>query len=95
MLVAGSVRYLGRTILSSLFTYVPVIGFVVLQAVDVRFIEYMPFADNKWNDKKIVPYVEMLDIIKRKYPKLERLPDKANDTSKVRVSPEVCQYLLS
>ncbi|GAU91142.1 hypothetical protein RvY_03456 [Ramazzottius varieornatus] len=63
------------------------------KAVDVRFIEYMPFADNKWNDKKIVPYVEMLDIIKRKYSKLERLPDKANDTSKAyRVPGHVGQF---
>ena len=49
----------------------------------MRFIEYMPFDGNKWNDKKIVPYAEMLDIIKRKYSELERLPDKPNDTSKV------------
>jgi cyclic pyranopterin phosphate synthase len=29
--------------------------------VEVRFIEYMPFDDNGWNDKKLVPYAEMLD----------------------------------
>ena len=23
--------------------------------IDVRFIEYMPFEGNKWNDKKMVP----------------------------------------
>lgn len=52
------------------------------KAVDVRFIEYMPFGGNKWNDKKIVPYFEMLDIIQRKYPDLIRMQDKPNDTSK-------------
>lgn len=29
--------------------------------MEVRFIEYMPFDDNGWNDKKLVPYAEMLD----------------------------------
>lgn len=51
--------------------------------IDVRFIEYMPFEGNKWNDKKMVPYQEMLDIIRQKYPNLSRLEDAANDTSKV------------
>lgn len=54
-----------------------------LKTVDVRFIEYMPFGGNKWNDKKIVPYIEMVDIIKRKFPDMARLKDKPNDTSKV------------
>lgn len=51
--------------------------------IDVRFIEYMPFEGNKWNDKKMVPYQEMLGIIKRKYVDLQRTEDAANDTSKV------------
>ena len=29
-----------------------------------RFIEYMPFDGNKWNTKKMVPYQEMLNIIR-------------------------------
>ena len=33
--------------------------------VDVRFIEYMPFDGNKWNDKKMVPFQEMVNIIRR------------------------------
>ena len=53
--------------------------------IDVRFIEYMPFEGNKWNDKKMVPYQEMLDIIRQKYPNLSRLEDAANDTSKVNL----------
>lgn len=32
--------------------------------IDVRFIEYMFFDGNKWNFKKMVFYVEMIDIIK-------------------------------
>ena len=35
--------------------------------VDVRFIEWMPFDDNKWTSNKMVPYVEMVDIIKKQY----------------------------
>lgn len=52
--------------------------------IDVRFIEYMPFDGNKWNIKKLVPYLEMVDIIKRKWPEFERFKelDKPNDTSK-------------
>lgn len=50
--------------------------------VDVRFIEYMPFDGNKWNDKKMVPYPEMLDILNRQF-ELERCRDEPNDTSKV------------
>ncbi len=50
--------------------------------IDVRFIEYMPFEGNKWNDKKMVPYHEMLKIIRRQHD-LRRLEDAANDTSKV------------
>ena len=55
------------------------------QNLDVRFIEYMPFDGNKWNFKKMVPYKEMIDTIKAKYPDFSRLSDKPNDTSKVMV----------
>ncbi|CAI9731655.1 cofactor biosynthesis 1 isoform X2 [Octopus vulgaris] len=50
--------------------------------LDVRFIEYMPFQDNKWNLKKMVPYKDMLEIIKRKWPNISKIKDKPNDTSK-------------
>ena len=53
------------------------------QAVDVRFIEYMPFDGNRWNYSKFVPYRKMLSTIMSKYPMLERLTDRPNDTSKV------------
>lgn len=48
----------------------------------VRFIEYMPFSDNKWSEKKYFPYEAMLKIIKQKY-NLEKLnQDDKNDTTK-------------
>jgi len=49
--------------------------------VDVRFIEYMPFDGNKWNDKKMVSYADMLDILKQQFD-LKRCIDEPNDTSK-------------
>ena len=30
--------------------------------VTVRFIEYMPFDGNKWNDRKMVNYAQVLGI---------------------------------
>ena len=50
--------------------------------LDVRFIEYMPFDGNKWNDKRMVPYAELLNIIRSKYGNLEKSQDDPNDTSK-------------
>ncbi|GAB1601655.1 molybdenum cofactor biosynthesis protein 1-like [Argonauta hians] len=50
--------------------------------LDVRFIEYMPFQDNKWNLKKMVPYKDMLEMVKRKWPTITKIDDKPNNTSK-------------
>lgn len=48
----------------------------------VRFIEYMPFNENKWNQKKFYPYEEMLKTIRQRFP-LEKLPQvDRNDTTK-------------
>lgn len=50
--------------------------------IAVRFIEYMPFSDNKWNHKKYFPYQEMLKIICKKNI-LEPVPSTdRNDTTK-------------
>lgn len=62
-----------------------IVDFVALtedKNLDVRFIEYMPFDGNKWNDRKLVPYKEMLDKIYQRWPKLEKIQDGANDTTK-------------
>ncbi len=48
----------------------------------VRFIEYMPFDDNKWSEKKYFPYEEMLKIIKQKYNLEKIIQDDKNDTTK-------------
>ncbi|KAG0153864.1 hypothetical protein PDIDSM_1243 [Penicillium digitatum] len=50
--------------------------------VEVRFIEYMPFGGNKWNQGKMFSYQEMLAVIREKYPTFEKVADHKNDTSK-------------
>jgi cyclic pyranopterin phosphate synthase len=53
--------------------------------VEVRFIEYMPFAGNKWSEGKMFGYREMLAVIRGRYPELEEAPaaeGAKNDTSK-------------
>ncbi|KAK6950355.1 hypothetical protein Daesc_008681 [Daldinia eschscholtzii] len=50
--------------------------------IEVRFIEYMPFDGNKWNEGKMFSYNEMLDRIREKYRGLEKVRDHKNDTSK-------------
>jgi cyclic pyranopterin phosphate synthase len=55
--------------------------------IDVRFIEYMPFDGNKWNEGKMFSYREMLGVIREKYPTLEKLADYKNDTSKTYQVP--------
>ena len=52
------------------------------QDVEIRFIEYMPFDGNKWNENKMVSYSEMLDRIREEYPGLSKVQDHKNDTSK-------------
>ncbi|PGG97285.1 molybdenum cofactor biosynthesis protein A [Helicocarpus griseus UAMH5409] len=62
-----------------------IIPFVELgreKPIEVRFIEYMPFDGNKWSQGKMLPYKEMLSIIREKYPNLEKVADHKNDTSK-------------
>ncbi|KAJ5311970.1 hypothetical protein N7508_002800 [Penicillium antarcticum] len=50
--------------------------------IEVRFIEYMPFDGNKWNQGKMFSYQEMLAVIREKYPTFEKVEDHKNDTSK-------------
>ncbi|XP_059145505.1 molybdenum cofactor biosynthesis protein 1-like [Physella acuta] len=63
------------------------VAFTENKAVDVRFIEYMPFGGNKWNTQKFMSYQEMLDKIYTKWPTFAKLSDKPNDTSKAYKVP--------
>ncbi|XP_021378742.1 molybdenum cofactor biosynthesis protein 1-like isoform X1 [Mizuhopecten yessoensis] len=58
------------------------VAFTKDKNVDIRFIEYMPFDGNKWNSKKMVSYLEMVDTIKARWPDFSRMQDHPNDTSK-------------
>lgn len=67
-----------------------VIPFVELgkeKDIEVRFIEYMPFDGNKWSENKMVPFKEMLALIRSKYPDVQRVQDHVNDTSKTYKVP--------
>ncbi|XP_069697828.1 molybdenum cofactor biosynthesis protein 1 [Periplaneta americana] len=55
--------------------------------LDVRFIEYMPFAGNKWNDEKMVSYKEMVQTLKARWPEFHPLSNGPNDTSKAYKVP--------
>ncbi|MGM0946796.1 MAG: GTP 3',8-cyclase MoaA [Bacteroidota bacterium] len=47
----------------------------------VRFIEFMPFAGNHWQSKKVITAASMLELVKEKFP-IEKLLDKKHDTAK-------------
>ncbi|KAI5744198.1 hypothetical protein M8J76_000047 [Diaphorina citri] len=68
-----------------------ILDFVLLtrdRPIDVRFIEYMPFSGNQWNNTKIMPFNEMLTKIKEAHPDLLTLENAPNDTSKAYKVPE-------
>lgn len=51
-------------------------------ALDVRFIEYMPFAGNGWREGRFLPYASMLERLAVEFGALERATDGAHDTCK-------------
>ncbi|CAI5710088.1 unnamed protein product [Hyaloperonospora brassicae] len=63
------------------------VAFTENHAVDVRFIEWMPFDSNRWNDETFVAFSEMMETIETAFPNVEKLQDGANDTSKAYQVP--------
>lgn len=55
--------------------------------IEIRFIEYMPFDGNGWNDGRFMSYRDMIAAIEQVHPTLERLQDGPNDTSKTYQVP--------
>lgn len=51
-------------------------------ALDVRFIEFMPFDGNRWSDTRFLSYADMLKSIGEHCGALERAADSKNDTCK-------------
>jgi cyclic pyranopterin phosphate synthase len=41
--------------------------------IEVRFIEYMPFEGNKWNDGKFYSYRQMIELITKKFKDFDRI----------------------
>ena len=50
--------------------------------LDVRFIEYMPFDGNRWEEQKIVPYAELLAELKGAHPEVEPVVTHAHDVAR-------------
>lgn len=50
-------------------------------ALEVRFIEFMPFTGNGWDKSKVFSQQEMLELITQKYS-ITKLNDKPNDTAR-------------
>lgn len=68
-----------------------ILSFVALTKdhdIEVRFIEYMPFDGNRWSLGKMMTYREMLDLIRAKYPDVQRLAHERNETSKTFHIPD-------
>lgn len=53
-----------------------------LRNITVRFIEYMPFEDNRWSTAKLVPATELIDRTRQRFGTLEKLLDPASDTTR-------------
>lgn len=49
--------------------------------VEIRFIEYMPFDGNTWDNQIFMPFTEMIEVIRKRFP-LVRMQDAPNNTSK-------------
>ena len=58
------------------------VGLTKDKALDIRFIEFMPFDGNEWSRNKFVPYISMLDQIKKHFPSVRKEADPTNSTSK-------------
>ncbi|MFC3414233.1 GTP 3',8-cyclase MoaA [Algoriphagus hitonicola] len=52
----------------------------------VRFIEFMPFAGNHWQSKKVITAAQMLDLVREKF-EIIKLEDKKHDTTKKYMVP--------
>ena len=55
--------------------------------LDVRFIEYMPFRDNRWAKERLVPYAEMRRILEAHAPLFPVVPEDPAQPSRDFVMP--------
>ncbi|GAA5975395.1 hypothetical protein JCM10908_005148 [Rhodotorula pacifica] len=57
------------------------------QDITVRFIEYMPFEDNRWSTQKLVPSSTLLSHLETLHPNLLKLRDATSDTTRAYAVP--------
>ena len=53
--------------------------------INVRFIEFMPFDGNKFEEKKVVSYCEAKERILEKYPSLTRMRSQERGCQELQV----------
>lgn len=53
------------------------------RTIDYRFIEFMPFSMNDWNENRMVPYKQAVQEIMKSHPNFELCDSDPNSTSKV------------
>ncbi|XP_027848843.2 molybdenum cofactor biosynthesis protein 1 isoform X1 [Aphis gossypii] len=53
------------------------------RTISYRFIEFMPFSMNDWDEKRMVPYKEAIREIMKSYPNFEPCNNEPNSTSKM------------
>ncbi|XP_068633839.1 uncharacterized protein Mocs1 isoform X2 [Battus philenor] len=51
--------------------------------VEVRFIEFMPFMGNRWDDSTMIPHEEALSAVRERYPRLVPALSPSCDTASV------------
>ena len=51
--------------------------------IEVRFLEYMPFDDNGWDNETLVPLAEMRERVEDVFGPLKALPGQPEDTATV------------
>ena len=49
--------------------------------IDVRFIEYMPFDGNRWQEDSMVTFDSMLSRLQQEHPGMSKLPTPPNDVA--------------
>lgn len=54
--------------------------------VHIRFIEFMPFAGNRWTSNKVMTWQQILEVIGEQYDHI-RLKDELHDTAKKYIVP--------
>ena len=57
------------------------VDFVKNRALNVRFIEYMPFKDNRWDESMVYSFAQMKAEIEKSF-QLEALPGQKSDVAK-------------